>query len=252
MARRDSQTLDMFDVPVERQPLPGALNVALPLRSLLASMMKASALSRLQLAARMSELTGLEITEDQLNSWTAPSREGWRFPLEYLPAFEVALETHELTAWLADLRGARLSVGCRLTIGPKSTQPRKKSRGLRQRAWDAMRSECKFTIPSLMGIVCNGSEKDAEGNLGHYLHVLYLTGFINKLPRGVRGESPKGKKLTRYVVVRNSGRSAPVWRLKSGTVSKAEREHTPLDLAKWLVELAAKCGSNREYRCRVM
>ena len=41
---------------MERQPLPGALNVALPLRSLLASMMKESPLSRLQLAARMSEL----------------------------------------------------------------------------------------------------------------------------------------------------------------------------------------------------
>ncbi len=59
----------------------------------------------------MSELVGHEVTKHQLDSWTAESREGWRFPLEYLPALEVALETHALTAWLADLRGARLSVG---------------------------------------------------------------------------------------------------------------------------------------------
>lgn len=59
----------------------------------------------------MSELTGSDITKHQLDSWTAESREAWRFPLEYLPAFEAAVETHDVTAWIADLRGARLSVG---------------------------------------------------------------------------------------------------------------------------------------------
>lgn len=39
----------------------------------------------------MSELTGDPISKDQLNAWTAESREKWRFPLEYLPAFEVAV-----------------------------------------------------------------------------------------------------------------------------------------------------------------
>lgn len=51
------------------------------------------------------------MTTSASTSWTAESREGWRFPLEYLPAFEEAIQTHEITAWLADVRGARLSVG---------------------------------------------------------------------------------------------------------------------------------------------
>lgn len=107
----DALTMDLFEVPVPVQPTPGALAVGVPLRGLLSDLLKRSPLSRFDVAARMSELTGDPITKHQLDSWTAESREGWRFPLEYLPALEEALQTHEITAWIADLRGARLSVG---------------------------------------------------------------------------------------------------------------------------------------------
>lgn len=113
MARRavDTLTLDLFEVPIPRSPMPGALAVGHALRSLLSDLLKSSPLNRYEIAARMSELTGQEITKHQLDSWTAESREGWRFPLEYLPAFEVAVQTHDITAWLADLRGCKVLVG---------------------------------------------------------------------------------------------------------------------------------------------
>lgn len=114
MKARDDLTADLFDlvtVPVERGNKPGALDIDSELRHLLGDLMKHSPLNRHQIAARMSELVGHDITKTQLDTWTADSREGWRFPVAYLPAFEAALETHELLAWLADLRGARLSVG---------------------------------------------------------------------------------------------------------------------------------------------
>lgn len=114
MKARDGLTVDLFDmvaVPVERGDKPGSLEIGGQVRHLLSEQMKASPLSRHQLAAKMSELVGHEISKHQLDSWTAESRDGWRFPLEYLPALEVALETHEIMAWMADLRGARLSVG---------------------------------------------------------------------------------------------------------------------------------------------
>lgn len=113
MARRaaDTLTLDLFEVPMARSPMPGALAVGHALRSLLSDLLKNSPHSRFEIAARMSELTGQEITKHQLDSWTAESREGWRFPLEYLPAFEVAVQTHDITAWLADLRGCKVLVG---------------------------------------------------------------------------------------------------------------------------------------------
>lgn len=108
---RDLQTLDLFEVPTPRNPLPGALDFGLAVRHLLSEVLKASPLSRFEVVARMSELTGQEITKHQLDSWTAESREGWRFPLEYAPALEAALETHALTAWLAELRGCTVLVG---------------------------------------------------------------------------------------------------------------------------------------------
>ncbi|AUN95906.1 hypothetical protein [Pseudazoarcus pumilus] len=112
MPRRvDPLTMDLFEVPVPVRPTPGALAIGPALRGLLSDLLKRSPMSRFEVAARMSELTGDHISKHQLDSWTAESREGWRFPLEYLPALEAALETHEITAWIADLRGARLSVG---------------------------------------------------------------------------------------------------------------------------------------------
>ncbi len=90
---------------------PGALDYGLAVRRLLAEAIKHSAQNTHWIAARMSELTGVAISEHQVHAWTAPSREGWRFPLEYLPAFEAACETHALTAWLAAVRGGRLLIG---------------------------------------------------------------------------------------------------------------------------------------------
>jgi len=112
MKARDSLTLDMFvEVPTPRVAVPGALDIGSQFRHFLSEAIKYSPLSRHQIAARMSELVGHDITKHQLDSWTAESRDGWRFPLEYLPALEVALDTHEVLAWLATIRGAKLSVG---------------------------------------------------------------------------------------------------------------------------------------------
>lgn len=115
MKKHDALTVDMFDgfchMPVARGDKPGSLDIGSELKHVLSDLIKASPMSRHQIAARMSELVGHAITKDQLDSWTAESREGWRFPVAYLPAFEAALKTHELSAWLADLRGARLYVG---------------------------------------------------------------------------------------------------------------------------------------------
>lgn len=107
----DPLTLDLFEIPVPRVPMPGALDVGIAVRHLISDLLKDSPRNRFEIAARMSELLGHEITKHQLDSWTAESREGWRFPLEYLPAFEVAVETHLVTTWLADLRGCKVLVG---------------------------------------------------------------------------------------------------------------------------------------------
>lgn len=78
---------DLFEVPAPHASLPGDLDIGLALRHLLSNLLKACPQSRFVVAAKMAELTGHDISKNQLDSWTAESREGWRFPLEYLPAF---------------------------------------------------------------------------------------------------------------------------------------------------------------------
>lgn len=46
--------------------------------------------SRYEIAARMSELTGVEITKTMLDNWTAECHEKHRFPCQFLPAFVIA------------------------------------------------------------------------------------------------------------------------------------------------------------------
>ena len=66
---------------------PGSMNISVQLRNELSEGLKKSAMSRHQVAAQMSELTGADITKTQLDSWTAESKECYRFPAEYLPAY---------------------------------------------------------------------------------------------------------------------------------------------------------------------
>lgn len=111
--RRGTDTLtgDLFEVPAPPSALPGSMGYSLAVRRLMSDAIKASPYNTAEIAARMSDLTGQTITEHQLHAWTAPSREAWRMPLEFVPAFEVAAESTTLTSWLASVRGGRLLLG---------------------------------------------------------------------------------------------------------------------------------------------
>lgn len=47
-------------------------------------------LSRYEVAAKMSELTGQDITKSMLDNYTAEAHEKHRFPCQFLPAFVIA------------------------------------------------------------------------------------------------------------------------------------------------------------------
>jgi hypothetical protein len=101
----------LFEYPKAPEENPGSLNFALELRGVLSNALKKCTPSRYEVAARMSELLGIEVTKYQLDSWTAESRSDWRFPFEYAAAFEVATGTTELQDLLARKRGSRVLVG---------------------------------------------------------------------------------------------------------------------------------------------
>lgn len=95
-------------------PRPGSLSFNAELRSALARAIKECPKSRAIVAGEMTDLIygetageGAQVTVDQLNSWTAPSRDAWRFPLEYLPAFVEATAAQWLLEIIAERCGCR-------------------------------------------------------------------------------------------------------------------------------------------------
>lgn len=111
-AERDERTGDLFAIPRAPALSEGSLNYAIELRHVLSAALKRCPQSRYVVAARMSELTGDEVTKAQLDAWTAESKTPWRFPFEYAAAFEVAAEnTNDLQELLGRKRGTRILVG---------------------------------------------------------------------------------------------------------------------------------------------
>ncbi len=73
-----------------RIPPLGSLDIDSEYRAAVSADIKACPLSRYQVAAQMSDLTGQEITESMLYNWTAESHEKHNMPCKFLPAFVVA------------------------------------------------------------------------------------------------------------------------------------------------------------------
>ena len=65
----------------------GTLNIQAGLREALNQAIKGCNLSRWEIAGKMSDLLDCEISKAMLDAWTAESKEGHRFPAEFLPAF---------------------------------------------------------------------------------------------------------------------------------------------------------------------
>lgn len=110
--------LGLLEVPRPPRPVGGSLDFGLELRGTLSQILKDCPLSREEVAGRMSFLLGQEVTIHQLNSWTAESRPGWRFPFEFAAALEAATESYGLVELLASKRG------CAVLVGKETVQAR--------------------------------------------------------------------------------------------------------------------------------
>jgi hypothetical protein len=101
----------LFEIPEPPKPIGGSLNYDVELHHVISDALKGSVRSRFEIAARMSEMLGVEITKNMLDTWSAESRSNWRFPFEYAAAFEEAAGTYALTELLARKRGAKIFIG---------------------------------------------------------------------------------------------------------------------------------------------
>lgn len=100
------QVKEKHEARLDREVKPGSFNINVQIREMISEGIKQSGLSRYETAARMSELVGEEITKSQLDSWTAESKEGHRFPVQYLAAFA------KTTGYIEPLRLIADMIGC--------------------------------------------------------------------------------------------------------------------------------------------
>lgn len=95
---------------------------------------------------------------------------------------------------------------------PGQIAPRRKASGLLERAWWVMRRRKEFILPVLLSAVATGGERDAESCLRRYLRALVLAGILRADTTRLR------TRFHRYILARDLGREAPVYRIKSKTV----------------------------------
>ena len=83
----------------------GSFNIDTAFREAISEALKRCPRSRWEVAGRMSELTGQEISKSMLDSYTAESKEQHRFPAIFLPAFCEAVGCSEPLTILGRLVG---------------------------------------------------------------------------------------------------------------------------------------------------
>lgn len=90
--------------------------------------------------------------------------------------------------------------------------PQRLDPGLRGRCWWLMRQVNTFTIHQLLETYADGTEKEAQRNLGFYLRRLEAHGVVERMDRRQPGFSSGSNGFIVWRLKRNLGVLAPVWR----------------------------------------
>ncbi|MDF1555783.1 MAG: hypothetical protein P1P84_22100 [Deferrisomatales bacterium] len=92
-------------------PQPGSLSMGPVVREALTAVLRKCPLSRYEVAGKMSEFIGGEVTKTMLDAYTADSKETHRFPFELAPAFIAATTDRSILSVVAT------PVGCKVVAG---------------------------------------------------------------------------------------------------------------------------------------
>jgi len=120
------------------------------------------------------------------------------------------LTTTEGNHQITEAGRVALVSGRPLTSGPcDGAATARKSDNLRARAWRAMQIMEGFGLGDLLGMLCDGSEGDAENNLDSYLLALEAAGFLTPMRPDANGKP-------RWRLKRDkAGPEAPAWNKKT-------------------------------------
>ncbi|MFV2947374.1 hypothetical protein [Pseudomonas japonica] len=107
----DDRTLDLFAIPQPVLAVPGQGNYSVQVSELVAEMLKAADIDRYEVAARMSRLSGDDVSKAMLDAWSSPARTDHNLPFYRVALLEEVCATHILTNWLVSQRGGRVAYG---------------------------------------------------------------------------------------------------------------------------------------------
>jgi len=108
---KDDRTLDIFSVPQPVLAIPENGNNAAQVSELISEILKGSDLDRYEIGARMSRLSGDDVSKHMLDAWSSPARTDHNLPFYRAPLLEEVCSSHALTAWLVAPRGGRVAYG---------------------------------------------------------------------------------------------------------------------------------------------
>ena len=133
MARKtgDDQTRDLFEIP-EPDPLPAELDCRVQVSALVGRMLTQTDADRFAVAADCSRMTGREVSKNMLDAYSSEARDAFNIPLYLVPAAEAACDSHDLSNWLARVRGGRLLLGRDALAGELARLERQRSLASKQ------------------------------------------------------------------------------------------------------------------------
>jgi len=143
-AQPGQMELSFFAVPPAPRMETGGLDVALMVREMLVQVLaeaQARGHDRYEVAAQVSRLSARDVSKDMLDRYCAPSAEGWRFPLEALPALTQATGDYRLLELVAE------KCGCRVARGEEAVLLELAALELHERATKARLAALKQSVP---------------------------------------------------------------------------------------------------------
>lgn len=117
---------------------------------------------------------------------------------------------YQLTAEGCDF----LAEGRTITSGP--TKPLHFLRAqpentFRQRAWNAMRLQRRFTVPSISMVAKTASDGNVVHNLQVFIGRLVAAGYVVELPAREKGTALTSNGFKVFRLIKDTGHLAPVW-----------------------------------------
>jgi hypothetical protein len=144
-ASNPAQTeLSFFEVPAAPSCEAGGLDMALVVRETLTEVLSVARLhghDRHEIAAQMSRLSSHETSKGMLDRYTAPSADGWRFPLEALPALTQATGDYRLLEMVAE------ACGCKIYRGEEALLAEIGALTMQERTVKARLSDLRKNVP---------------------------------------------------------------------------------------------------------